>query len=401
MSKVYITAAKRTPIGSFLGTLKDTAAPQLGSVAIKAALSQANLAPEQIDEVIMGNVLSAGVGQGPARQASLGANIPISVPAYSINMVCGSGLKAVMNAYQAIKSGSEHNVVAGGMESMSLAPYLMDAKNRSGSKMGDMKLVDHMIYDALTDAYNKYHMGITAENIVEKYNISRQEQDEFAANSQAKAALALENDAFKDEIAAVEIVTRKATIVFDKDEYPRATTVEKLAGLKPAFKKDGSVTAGNASGINDGASVCVISSDESVEKNNLKPLVEIVGIGQGGCDPCVMGLGPTPAIKQALKMANLDLKDIDVLELNEAFAAQSLGVVHELSEHFNISKEEIMAKTNLNGGAIALGHPVGASGNRILVTLIYLMKKHNYKYGLASLCIGGGMGVCVVVKNYE
>jgi len=402
MSKVFITAAKRTPIAEFQKTLKGMKPGDLGAVVIKNILEESKLDGSKLDEVIMGNVLSAGQGQNVARQCSLGAGVPYEVPAYGINMVCGSGMKAVMNAYQSILAGANKVVIAGGTENMSQAPYLVSANNRAGVKMGNQNMVDHMINDGLWDAYNDYHMGITAENIAEKHNISREEQDAFAVESQRKAVEAVEGNKFDGELVPVTIKTRKGEVVFDKDEYPKpGTTAETLAKLRPAFKKDGSVTAANASGLNDSASACLVVAEEALEENGLSPLVEIVAVGQGGVDPKVMGLGPVPAIRQALKNANLELKDMDVIELNEAFAAQSLGVITELSEEHGVSKEDIIAKCNLNGGAIALGHPIGASGNRIIVTLVNLMKKNNYKYGLASLCIGGGMGTAVILKNVE
>lgn len=400
MSKVYIAGAKRTPIGSFLGGLKDVSAGELGSLAIKGVLDQSGLNPEHLDEVVLGNVLPAGQGQGVARQAAVKAGLDVKVPAYALNMVCGSGLKTVMNAYLSIKAGEYQAVIAGGTESMSQAPYLIPDRVRNGQKMGGFTVKDHLIDDALTDAFEGYHMGITAEHIVEQYGISREEQDAFAWNSQQRAIEAVDNGAFQAEIVPVETKVRRETVVVDTDEYPnRKTNLKKLGSLRPAFKKDGSVTAGNASGINDGASATLVVSEALLNEQNLTPLVEIVAIGQGGVDPSVMGLGPTPAIEQAVKRAGISFEDIDVFELNEAFAAQSLGVVHELSEAFGVSKEYILERTNLNGGAIALGHPVGASGNRILVTLIHIMKKRNLKYGLASLCIGGGMGAAVIVKN--
>lgn len=402
MSKVFITAAKRTPLGSFGGSLKDIHPAQLGATVIKQVLLDSKVEGKDVDEVIMGNVLSAGLGQNVARQASLFAGVPNEVPAYAVNMVCGSGMKTVMNAYTTVKAGLANVVVAGGAENMSSAPYLVSGNNRTGVKMGNQVLIDHMIKDGLWDAYNDYHMGITAENIVEKHGLTREEQDEFALTSQLRATKALEEDKFDGEIVPFEVKTRKGTVLFEKDEYIKTNaTLESLQKLKPAFKKDGTVTAGNASGINDSASAVLVMSEEQVEARGLKPLVEIVGVGQGGVDPKVMGLGPVPAIRQALKNAGMELKDIDVLELNEAFAAQSLGVVVELAEEHGVSKEEILSKTNLNGGAIAIGHPIGASGNRIIVTLINLMKKNNFKYGLASLCIGGGMGTCVILKNVD
>ena len=402
MSKVYIAGAKRTPIGSFLGALKDVSASELGSYAIRGVLEQSGIKHEDIDEVVLGNVLPAGQGQGVARQASIKAGIQVEVPAYSLNMVCGSGLKTVINAYLGIKAGEYNAIVAGGTESMSQAPYLIPGSTRSGHKMAGYKVGDHMLDDALTDAFEGYHMGVTAENIVERYGISREDQDTFAITSQKRAIEAVDNGSFKDEIVPVETKVRRETVVVDTDEYPnRKTSEEKLNSLRPAFKKDGSVTAGNASGINDGASATLVVGEDYMKANDLKPLVEILAVGQGGVDPSVMGLGPTPAIKQAMKKADISFEDIDVFELNEAFASQSLGVIKEISDEFGVSKEYMLERTNLNGGAIALGHPVGASGNRILVTLIHVMKNRGLKYGMASLCIGGGMGVAVLVKNTD
>lgn len=402
MSKVFIAAAKRTPIANFQGTLKSVKPGDLGALVIKNIIEETGLDAAKLDEVIMGNVLSAGQGQNVARQCSILAGVPVEVPAYGINMVCGSGMKAVLNAYQSILAGSNNLVIAGGSESMSQAPYLVSANNRAGVKMGNQSLVDHMINDGLWDAYNDYHMGITAENIAAKHNITREEQDQFAVTSQNRAVEAIKEGKFDGEIVPVTVKMRKKEVVFDTDEYPKeGSTLETLGKLRPAFKKDGTVTAANASGLNDSASACLVASEEAVEANGLKPLVEIIGIGQGGVDPSVMGLGPVPAIRQALKNSGLELKDIDVLELNEAFAAQSLGVVTELSEEHGVSKEEILSKTNVNGGAIALGHPIGASGNRIIVTLVNIMKKRGLKYGIASLCIGGGMGTAVVLKNVD
>ena len=402
MSKVYIVAAKRTAIGSFLGSLSTIHPASFASDVVKNILEETKLSADKVDEVIVGNILPAGLGQGVARQVSIKAGIPVEVPAYAVNMVCGSGMKSVMNAYQSIQSNMTNIIIAGGTESMSKAPHLMPEKIRNGIKMGGFQLKDHMIDDALTDAFNEYHMGITAENIVSLHNISREEQDQFAINSQEKAITAIDQGRFKDEIVPIEVKLRKETITFEQDEYPnRTTNYEKLSKLRPAFKKDGSVTAGNASGINDGASFVLVASEEAVRANELKPLVEIIAIGQGGVKPEVMGLGPVPAIQNALKMANLNLSDIELLELNEAFAAQSIGVIKELSANHNESYEDILERTNVNGGAIALGHPVGSSGNRILVTLIHEMKKRNLTYGLASLCIGGGMGTAIIVKNVK
>ncbi|MBO7174617.1 MAG: acetyl-CoA C-acetyltransferase [Treponema sp.] len=400
LRKAYIVSAKRTAIGGFLGSLSTVSPRTFGAEVIKALLADAGVKPENVDEVICGNVLGAGVGQSIGRTVSLEAGIPDTVCAHTTNMVCGSGMRTVMEAVMTIQAGENDIVVAGGVESMSQAPYLVPANTRSGNKMGAWKAIDHMIYDALTDARLDIHMGVTAENIAKKYNISRQMQDEFAIASQEKAIKAVDSGRFKDEIVPITIPSKKGDIVFDTDEHPnRKTSLEKLGTLKPAFIKDGSVTAGNASGINDGASFVLVVSEDAVKKYGLKPLCEVVGIGQGGVDPSVMGLGPTPAIRNALKNAGVKLADIDLVELNEAFAAQSLGVIHELVEEHGINREEFLAKTNVNGGAIALGHPVGASGNRIIVTLIHEMMKSDKKLGLASLCIGGGQGTAVILKK--
>ena len=400
LRKAYIVSAKRTAIGGFLGSLSTVSPRTFGAEVIKALLADAGVNPENVDEVICGNVLGAGVGQSIGRTVSLEAGIPDTVCAHTTNMVCGSGMRTVMEAVMTIQAGENDIVVAGGVESMSQAPYLVPANTRSGNKMGAWKAIDHMIYDALTDARLDIHMGVTAENIAKKYNISRQMQDEFAMASQEKAIKAVDSGRFKDEIVPITIPSKKGDIVFDTDEHPnRKTSLEKLGTLKPAFIKDGSVTAGNASGINDGASFVLVVSEDAVKKYNLKPLCEVVGIGQGGVDPSIMGLGPTPAIRNALKNAGVKLADIDLVELNEAFAAQSLGVIHELVEEHGINREEFLAKTNVNGGAIALGHPVGASGNRIIVTLIHEMMKSDKKLGLASLCIGGGQGTAVILKK--
>ncbi len=315
-------------------------------------------------------------------------------------MVCGSGMKAVMNAYAEINSGFADIIIAGGTESMSNAGFVMNGSLRTGNKMGNIQAVDHMVADGLTDAFNNYHMGITAENIAEKYSITREEQDLFAFSSQQKAIKAVDSGKFAKEIVPVEIVTKKDTTVFANDEFPnRTTSVEKLATLRPAFKKDGTVTAGNASGVNDGASFVMVASEEAVNKYGLKPLAEIVSCGQGGVDPKIMGMGPVPAIRMALKNAGLKLSDMQIVELNEAFAAQSLGVIHELINEHGVNREWVDQVTNINGGAIALGHPIGASGNRIIVTLIHELIAENKEYGLASLCIGGGMGTAIILKR--
>ncbi|MGL6104895.1 acetyl-CoA C-acetyltransferase [Romboutsia sp.] len=400
MSKVYIIDAKRSPIGSFLGTLSTVSPSELAGQVIKKTLEDNNIDGKNIDEVILGNVLPAGQGQGIARQASIYANIPHEVPAYTINIICGSGMKSVMTAYSQIKSEMADLIVAGGVEVMSQVPYITDANIRTGSKMGGMNLKDSLIVDGLTDSFNNYHMGITAENIADKHNISREEQDQFAIKSQQKAIKALDEDRFRDEIVPIEVKNRKSTMIFDKDEYPnRNTTLEKLSSLRAAFKKDGSVTAGNASGINDGASIIIVASEKAVKEYNLKPIAEIISLGQGGVDPSIMGLGPVPAIKSALDRVNMNLEEIDLVELNEAFAVQSLGVMKELKENHNLSNDWFEDRTNVNGGAIALGHPLGASGARIITTLLHEMKKRKSNYGLASLCIGGGMGTCVIVKS--
>ncbi|MDQ1145171.1 acetyl-CoA C-acetyltransferase [Bacillus sp. SORGH_AS 510] len=390
-TEVVIISAVRTALGNFNGSLKSVSAPALGAAAIKGALEQSGVKPEQVDEVIMGNVLQAGLGQNPARQAAIQAGIPESVSSMTINKVCGSGLKAVHLATQAILAGDAEIVVAGGMENMSQAPYLL--KNaREGFKMGDQILVDTLTSDGLTCVFNDYHMGITAENLASKYSITRDEQDEFSAWSQRKAVEAIEAGRFKDEIVPVVIPQRKGDpIVFDTDEYPKkGTTAEKLAGLRPAFKKEGTVTAGNASGINDGAAAVVVMSKKKADELGLKPLVTIKANANAGVDPSIMGIGPVPAVRKALEKASLSMEDLNLIEANEAFAAQSLAVDREL--HFN---KEIL---NVNGGAIALGHPIGASGARILVTLIHEMKKRNAKNGLATLCIGGGQGVATIVE---
>lgn len=398
-SKAYIISAKRTAIGKFLGGLANVPPKEMGAAVVKALLEDAKVKPEQVSELICGNVLGAGLGQNIGRTVSLEAGIPQEVCAHSTNMVCGSGLRTVMEAVMSIQAGFNEIVVAGGVESMSQAPYLVPANTRSGNKMGNWQAVDHMIYDALTDARANIHMGITAENIAARFNITREQQDEFALTSQQKAIAAIDAGKFKDEIVPIVIKGKKGDTVFDTDEFPnRSTSLEKLANLRPAFKKDGTVTAGNASGINDGASFVLVASEEAVKKYNLKPIAEIIGIGQGGVDPLVMGLGPVPAIRNALKNASIKLSDVELVELNEAFAAQSLGVIHELIEEHKVDRTALMKITNVNGGAIAIGHPVGASGNRILVTLLHEMRKSSKKIGLASLCIGGGQGTAVIVK---
>lgn len=400
MSKVYVVAAKRSAIGSMLGSLKDCTPAYIGGEVLKAALAAGKVDPAWLDEAIVGNVLPAGLGQGPGRQVAIAAGVPVEIPACSLNMVCGSGMKAVINAASTIQAGKADLIAAGGAEVMSGAPYLVSGKTRSGTKMGDMKMIDHMIYDALTDAYGGMHMGITAENVAARYGITRQMQDEFAIGSQQKAIAAQDAGKFVEEIVPLTVKVGRNEVVFDADEYiNRKTTLEKLGTLRPAFKKDGTVTAGNASGINDGASFLVLASEKAVAEHSLQPLAEIVGCGQGGVEPDVMGLGPVPAIAKALKDAGMKLSEMEVLELNEAFAAQSLGVVKLLAEQHDLTEDEIKARCNVNGGAIALGHPVGASGNRIIVTLLHELLHSGKQYGLASLCIGGGMGTAVILKK--
>lgn len=390
--EVIIVSASRTAIGKFGGSLKDVSAVQLGATVINSVIEKAGIKHDQVDEVIMGNVLQAGLGQNVARQSAIKAGIPENISSFTVNKVCGSGLKAVHLATQAILVGDAEIVIAGGTENMSQAPYLL-LNARDGFRMGDQKLVDSLIHDGLTCSFNEYHMGITAENLSERYEISREEQDKFAASSQQKAAEAQNSGKFKDEIVPVKVPQRRGEpIIFDSDEYIRhGTTVESLAKLKPAFKKDGTVTAGNASGINDGAAAVLLMSRSKAEELNIKPMATIVANASGGVDPSVMGIGPVPATKKALEKAQLTIDDIDLIEANEAFAAQSLAVGKELQ----FPKE----KLNVNGGAIALGHPIGASGARILVTLIHELMRREEKYGLATLCIGGGQGVSTIIKR--
>ncbi|MGV8153520.1 MAG: acetyl-CoA C-acetyltransferase [Alkaliphilus sp.] len=394
MREVIIASAVRTPIGSFGGVLSKVSAADLGAIVVKEAIERAGISSKQVDEVFMGCILQAGLGQGIARQSSIKAGIPVETPATTINMLCGSGLSSVIMAAQTILTGDNEIAIAGGTENMSQAAYVMP-KARWGAKMGDAKMVDTMVRDALTDAFNNYHMGITAENLAEKYSISREEQDKFATESQNRAEKAISENKFVDEIVSVTIPQRRGEpIVVDKDEYPKqGVTIEKLSKLRPAFKKDGTVTAANASGINDGASALVIMSKEKAEQLGIKPLATILSYANVGVEPSVMGIGPVSATKKALAKANLKLEDIDLIEANEAFAAQALAVTRELKWN--------LKKVNVNGGAIALGHPVGASGARILTALLYEMKKRDSKHGLATLCVGGGMGVAMVVKNYN
>jgi acetyl-CoA C-acetyltransferase len=392
MREAVIVSAVRTPVGTFGGAFKDVPATELGAKAVSAALQRAGITGEAVDEVVLGCVLQAGLGQNPARQAALGAGIPKEVPATTVNMLCGSGLKAVAIAAQMIRAGDAEVVVAGGMENMSRAPYLAPAA-RFGARLGPSTLIDSMVHDGLTDAFGDIHMGITAENLASRYGITRAAQDEFALASQQKAARAVEQQRFRDEIVPIEVPDRRATRVIDNDEGPRAdTTIEGLAKLRAAFKRDdGTVTAGNASGINDGASAIVVMSAGRAAELGLVPLGMVESHASVGVEPAIMGIGPVPAVRKALEAAGLQLADIDVFELNEAFAAQSLAVIAELG----LDPERI----NPNGGAIALGHPIGASGGRILVTLLHEMKRTHAARGVAALCVGGGQGQAAVIRN--
>ncbi|MCT4607092.1 MAG: acetyl-CoA C-acetyltransferase [Marinisporobacter sp.] len=389
MREVVIASAVRTAVGSYGGSLKGFKPAELGSIVMKEALNRANVKPEQVDEVLFGCVLQTAQGQGVARQASVKAGIPVEVPAATINIICGSGLRSVSLAAQTIMSGDNDIVIAGGTEVMSAAPYAVE-KARWGHRMGDGKIVDTMIKDGLWEAFNDYHMGVTAENIAEQWGITREEQDAFAARSQNRAEKARKEGRFKDEIVPVEIKSKKGTIVFDQDEFIReGVTAEAIGKLRPAFKKDGTVTAGNASGINDGAAALVIMSKEKADELGIKPLATILSNATAGVDPKIMGIGPVPSSKKALEKAGLTVEDMDLIEANEAFASQSIAVGRDL----NLDME----KVNVNGGAIAIGHPIGASGARILVTLLHEMEKRDAKKGLATLCIGGGMGTALVV----
>jgi len=394
MRKVVLAGACRTAIGKMGGTLAGVSAVELGTIVVKEALKRAGVAPEQVDEVLLGCVLQAGLGQSVARQAAVNAGIPVEVPATTINNLCGSALKTVNMAATMIQAGEADIIVAGGMENMSSAPYLLQHA-RFGYRMNNGELIDSMIKDGLTDAFNNYHMGITAENVAEQWGLTREELDEFAANSQNKACKAIEEGRFKDEIVPVPVKMKKETILFDTDEGPRpGTTKESLAKLKPAFKKDGIVTAGNASGINDGAAAIIVMSEEKAKELGVKPMATWVGGASTGVDPSIMGVGPVAATKKVMAKTGLTVADMDLIEANEAFAAQSLAVGRDLG--FD------PAKLNVNGGAIALGHPVGCSGCRILVTLLYEMQKRpEAKLGLATLCVGGGMGVATIVKKED
>ena len=387
---VVITSAVRTAIGSLGGTLKNIPAYKLGSSVISSAIKKSNLKPSEIDEVIMGHVLTGGAGQNPARQASIESKLPKEIPSYVVNQVCGSGLRSIASGYHSILSNNSNIVIAGGQESMSQAPHVVHLRN--GKKLGDTELVDSMIKDGLWDAFNGYHMGITAENVAQQFQVTRKDQDKFAYESQSKALKAQKENKFDEEIVPYEIELKKGNTIFNKDEHPRATTsLDTLSRLRGAFKKDGTVTAGNASGINDGAAAVILMSREEAEKRGLKPLAEIKSWASCGVDPSIMGTGPIPSSKKALEIAGWSSKDLDLIEANEAFAAQSCAVVKELSLP--------MEKVNVNGGSIALGHPIGASGTRIFVTLIHEMLKRDSKKGLATLCIGGGMGVAMCIER--
>jgi acetyl-CoA C-acetyltransferase len=391
MEDIFIVGAARTPIGKFGGTLAKTPASELGALVIRKVLERAGVPAEQVSEVILGQVLTAAVGQNPARQAAMKAGIPHQVPAMTINKVCGSGLQAAMLGAQAIANGDSDIVVAGGQESMSLAPHALNG-SRDGFRMGDAKLVDTMIVDGLWDVFNQYHMGITAENVAKEYAVTREEQDAFAAASQNKAEAAQKAGRFADEIVPVEVPSRKGPVLFKDDEYPRhGTTVDSLKALKPAFDKNGSVTAGNASGINDGAAAVVLCSSRKLKELGLKPLARIRAFASAGVDPKYMGMGPVPASKRCLARAGWEPKDLELMEINEAFAAQAIAVNRQMGWDTQ--------RVNVNGGAIALGHPIGASGCRILVTLLHEMQKRGASKGLASLCIGGGMGVAMAVER--
>jgi acetyl-CoA C-acetyltransferase len=390
MTDIVITAAKRTPVGAFLGAFAGTPAHELGRTAIEAALAQAGVEPGEVSEVILGQVLTAAQGQNPARQASMAAGVPKEVPAWGVNQVCGSGLRAVALASQAIQTGDAHIVIAGGQESMSLSAHAQNL--RGGTKMGNLDLVDTMIKDGLTDVFNGYHMGMTAENLAEQYQITRSDQDQFAVASQNKAEAARGSGRFKDEIAQVTIKGRKGDTVVDNDEYIRAgATVEGVSGLRPAFKKDGTVTAANASGLNDGAAALILMSREEAEARGAPILARVASWASAGVDPSIMGIGPVPASRRALEKAGWSIADLDLIEANEAFAAQALAVGKELGWD--------PEKVNVNGGAIAIGHPIGASGARVLTTLIYEMGKRDAKKGLATLCIGGGMGIALCLER--
>ncbi|MCD9496578.1 acetyl-CoA C-acyltransferase [Photobacterium carnosum] len=398
MEKVFILGAKRTAIGSFNGSLKEFSASDLSAFTIKESIKQSKVSIKDVNEVILGNVINAGQGMGPGRQASIKAGLSYSIPAYTINMICGSGMKSVTDAVSHIKSGESELIIASGSESMSNIPLIIPSKVRTGSKIGGFPVQDLLLTDGLTDGIDNYHMGVTTENINSLMNITREDQDDFALQSQIKAQNAIKNKLFKEEIIPIKL---NNGFMFNVDEYPKNTSIEKLSKLNPAFKENGSVTAGNSSGLNDGGSSIVLSSERYMKKNNLVPLCEVIAYKQVGVDPKIMGLGPIDAILGALKNAGLSINDIDRFEINEAFAGQSLGVINGLTDNTSIDKSELIKKINTNGGAIALGHPLGSSGNRIIVSLIYELKRNHLKYGLAALCIGGGMGISIIIKNIE
>ena len=390
LDDVVITSALRTPIGTYKGSLKDLSADKLGALVIKEVIHKSNLKPDQIDEVIMGHVLTSGLGQNPARQASIHAGIPVSKPAHIINQVCGSGLRSIVSGFQSIKLEENKIIVSGGQENMSRAPHSLFY--RENKKLDESKLVDTMVNDGLTDSFNHYHMGVTAENVAEKFEISRDEQDSFALNSQKKAQDAIGKKKFKDEIIKLQINNNKENVIFDNDEHPRNNLIiDDLKKLKTVFKENGTVTPGNSSGINDGAAATVLMTRKQAELKSIEPLVKVVSWASCGVEPSLMGLGPIPTVKEALNKADWNINDVDLFEINEAFAAQSIAVIKELK----IPAE----KVNVNGGAIALGHPIGASGTRILVTLIHEMIKQNKSKGCAALCIGGGMGIAMCVER--
>ena len=388
---IVIAAGTRTPVGSFNGALSSVPAHELGRTVITEVLNRGKIEPGEVSEVILGQILTAAQGQNPARQASINAGLPIETPAWLVNMVCGSGLRSVALGYQAIKNGDSSIVIAGGQENMSIAPHVLNG-SRDGFRMGDAKMTDSMIVDGLWDAFNQYHMGVTAENVAKEYAVTREEQDEFAVNSQNKTEAAQKAGRFKDEIIPFEIASRKGPVVFADDEFPRhGATLEAMKGLKPAFDKNGTVTAGNASGINDGAAMVLVASAKKAKELGLKPIARIKSFASAGVDPKYMGMGPVPASKRCLARAGWEPKDLDLMEINEAFASQAIAVNRQMGWD--------TSKVNVNGGAIALGHPIGASGCRILVTLLHEMAKRDAKKGLASLCIGGGMGVALAVER--
>lgn len=390
LTDIVITAALRTPIGKYIGSLKGLSADKLGTVVIKEVLHASKLKPDDVDEVIMGQVLTSATGQNPARQAAINAGIPVSKPAHVVNQVCGSGLRAIVSGYQSVKLGDKKIVVAGGQENMSKAPHAIFY--REDKNLSENRLIDTMVHDGLTDAFYNYHMGITAENIAEKYKISRNEQDDFALDSQLKTQKAIKENRFQNEMIKLQVKKDSKNFIFDKDEYPRANlNLEKLNSLESVFKKDGTVTAGNSSGLNDGAAAIVIMTREEAEKKFLKPIAKISSWATTGVEPSLMGLGPIPAVNMAIQKAGWNIKEIDLFEINEAFAAQSIAVIKDL----NIPKEIV----NVNGGAIALGHPIGASGARVLVTLIHEMNRQNKSKGCATLCIGGGMGIAMCIEK--